>query len=367
MRHYKFRIGFTLIELLVVIAIIAILVGLLLPAVQKVREAANRMSCSNNLHQLAIAAANYDSAYQKLPPGENQHAVGNLVYLLPYVEQDAQYKLYIFDDGSGPPTALPNRFYYNFYATGPQFAPPNQCNRPPTTGTDDIPRPPAIYGCEGNFKVFQCPSAKTPEECTSVLMTENYGADKATAVFDEGVTMPYNGSKSRGHVFSSAPGRLVLGRCNYLGVGGWCSKDFPQYFGLFHYNSKVGLGQVPDGTSNTLLYAEMAGGFIPWGGSGGIPSGWMGAHWSCGYEFSCFGIDPIIDPASAHDPKDTDPDTGNYGRHGWWSFGSFHGGGVIQCAYADGSVRKFTPNIDFGVFLSLSGYQDGDVVANVDN
>src|SRR5262245_20802196 len=95
------RRGFTLLELLMVIAIIAVLIGLLLPAVHKVREAANRMSCSNNLKQIAVASQHYHDSFKTYPTGARlpvyvdgvpTGATNLWVELLPYFEQDNLYK-----------------------------------------------------------------------------------------------------------------------------------------------------------------------------------------------------------------------------------------------------------------------------------
>jgi prepilin-type N-terminal cleavage/methylation domain-containing protein/prepilin-type processing-associated H-X9-DG protein len=326
MRSARIRRGFTLIELLVVIAIIAILIGLLVPAVQKVREAANRTSCTNNLHNIALAAHNYDSTNQHLPPGLDTLNVGVLVYLLPYMEQDNQYKIFSFDPSLGNP-------WYR-----------NPLNRPPTTGTDVIPRPPDRYGAEGTIKSYICPAAPQPESYVTALMGVDYG----TAGID------YALKAGGGHLYSSAPGRKVIGRSNYLGSGGYFApSQFPQWVGMFTYQSQTAVGRVPDGTSNTLFFLEFVGGTISWGGSGGIPSGDCGASWVCGFDYEGFGLSQRGGVAQDSEKNQE-----------WAKFGSRHTNNIINVAWADGHVGHISPSIDFGTLIALSGYQDGVVTSD---
>ncbi len=176
MKWHRRRSGFTLIELLVVIAIIAILIGLLVPAVQKVREAASRMSCKNNLHQMAIAAHNYEGTYQHFPAGTDVGNVGPVAYLLPFMEQDNTFNNFQIDN---PWTS---RFWYQ-----------NTYNRPASTGVTTIPRPPAIYGGEANIKSLLCPSATSPGGLATVLIVAPQTANNSTWTCSNPAASGYGG------------------------------------------------------------------------------------------------------------------------------------------------------------------------------
>jgi len=332
------RRGFTLIELLVVIAIIAILIGLLLPAVQKVREAAARIQCGNNLHQLVIAAHNYQSTFNILPPGMDQQEIGELVYLLPYVEQDNQYKAYQFAQQQAQRGVAFNLYYQDPW------------NRPPSTGTDVLPacpNPAGVWGTQGNFKVFQCSADPGPTQYVTVLLCCNY----AQAPQDYNPSSP-----GPAHVYSSAPGRLVMGRSHYLGMGGYYSPYFyPQNVGLYTYKSANSMSRIPDGSTNTMMFGEFCGGIINWGGSGGIPNGISGASWSAGFDYSGFN-----GPSPSGSLNDKN------GVSYWYTFGSDHAGHIINVAMADGAVRHISPAIDFSTWVYLSGFMDGVNIIGAD-
>lgn len=136
----KLRRGFTLIELLVVIAIIAILIGLLLPAVQKIREAANRMKCTNNVKQIALGVHNYEGTFNTLPPMQTSLGAGNpgsiFTILLPYVEQDNLFRQ--FQSAGGITTANGATVLNGFL-----------CPSDPKSGSPLVSL--SIYGVTGNW------------------------------------------------------------------------------------------------------------------------------------------------------------------------------------------------------------------------
>ena len=310
MKNTNFKKGFTLIELLVVIAIIAILIGLLLPAVQKVREAAARSTCQNNLKQLGLAVHNFQSTYGVFPPSRTVDlGLTWAVLILPYMEQENLYK---------------------------QFDLTKQYYQQPTTNGD--PRTKEV-------KTFFCPSYP---RTTKVSTAGDAGSGTPGSCADYNTI---SGSQER--YTNPGTGPWVDWR-DGSGANGM-SKRSPNgtLMGEFNFN------HISDGTSNTFLIGEK---HIPvkWFGLGmGTPSGngGDGSVYNGDHEWHFCRVAGPNYPLATGPTDSSALATSNYHS----MFGSYHSG-VVQFVFCDASVRALTPGIPTATLALLSQRDDGQVI-----
>lgn len=336
MSKKKFRTGFTLVELLVVIAIIGVLVGLLLPAVQQAREAARRMSCSNNLKQLGLAAHNYHDTFNVLPPAlQNSGRYNNEQYhldtaggvknttgwamMLPFLEQASIHENFNFDVSTSRSSP------YGIPLVG------------------DATLNSELYSTR--VSTFECPSHPQAGERSSydVGGTSFYARENAVRTsyfFSTGFYTDY-----------SRPYELTNGNVQQ---------------GMFGNNGAAKFAAVTDGLSNSLAFGEGAGGrsktsrhYGPWGLSG-IHTG---VHGRVVVRDVSSGINPSASESqnySINGAWNNDARRRTYA----WIFGSYHPGGA-QFAYGDGSVRFLSESMDFVQFARLAYIHDNEVVGEL--
>ncbi len=300
MKTVKARQGFTLIELLVVIAIIAVLVGLLVPAVQKVREAANRMSCSNNVKQLGLGMHNYHDTNNRLPyaTAKNPCCWGTwLVPVFPFIEQDNLAKQYLSwgDD------------------TGTRYS-----DAPNTTNVTTK-----------RIKTLTCPS-DSPQAPFGGITSHNYAVNFGNTAYTQGT---YQGQTFQGAPFLHA------------------TKQAP-----------VKITDITDGSSNTLLVGEVIQGmgtdlrgFSWWGDASQFTTVWQpntslpDRIYTASYcNSAAFPANP---PCAAT-------------ASGWgtqFSSRSRHSQGV-NAGLADGSVRFFSNSVSLAAWRAYGSSQGGEVI-----
>lgn len=314
--------GFTLVELLVVIAIIGILVGLLLPAVQAAREAARRMSCSNNLKQLALAAHNYESAYGcfPMPAADSLYGYSAQAKLLPFMEQTNVHNLIDY--------RLP-------LLVGQPFNP--NINPPLRPVVDQL------------LSVLLCPS------------------DPGDPFYFENDQIWAGGN----YLVNAGPGAGMS----------YCSRD--DTFGLFWRGSATRMADVRDGTTNTLLLTETLFGMrgpdtpqlvdyrtqikrVSGGGPCAAPAealvprgstrfeGRRAGQWIRNITYHTFGN-------GYFPPNAREPDVSHHGE-ALTAARSAHPGGV-NAALTDGSVRFIAETINLPVWRHLHDRRDGEVLS----
>jgi prepilin-type N-terminal cleavage/methylation domain-containing protein len=292
------RKGFTLVELLVVIAIIGTLIGLLLPAVQKTREAANRISCANNLHQIGLALHNYHDTRGSLPPGYlckvsadpayTAPGWGWAAFILPYLEQENLYRQIDF--------RLPVEH------------PKHEGVRTQT------------------LRMFNCPSDPRTEVFTVLDQSGNPLADAAT------------------NSYAACFGAL-LEIADTPGKGN----------GVFYRNSRVRLTDITDGTSSTIAVAERAAYFTqtPWAGAvtGGT------ARITPGAPTRSNAVEPApvlpLAHTGSHTMNDPSADPDDF-------FTSHTGIGLVL--FADGGARGLRKGVSLPVLQALSTRNGGEVI-----
>ena len=326
------RRGFTLIELLVVIAIIAVLIGLLLPAVQKVREAAARMTCGNNLRQIGLAVHNYESAHQSLPPGVvNTSSAAYIPDLAEYGTQNPATGAWRYANHSFLSVVLPYLEQDNVLkATTGGYNFRLNWNDPANQPVTAVRIP-----------TYECPSSPSPK-----TFTNSAGVTAATSDY-----WPVSRANNNSGVWTAVG-------LTFPGADG--------VNGVLTANRRTAVTAIPDGLSNTLLLGE----------SGARSDGWAGGRmyadrvgnggWgSGGNNITCSGtrgpVTPGVRPAgkvetAAHVPGARTVNAWNQGE-----LYAFHPG-VCNVAFGDGSVRTLREGVGLPVLLRLAARGDGHPV-----
>jgi prepilin-type N-terminal cleavage/methylation domain-containing protein/prepilin-type processing-associated H-X9-DG protein len=355
------RRGFTLIELLVVIAIIAILIGLLLPAVQKVREAAAMAQCKNNLKQLALAAMNYHDANGAFPAGsvcrQGTGAFANSVSyyetwaisLLPYIEQDNLFKLW----SPGIPNIAPDGVAgANFVAMRQTQVKVYNCPSDISAGMGFTPYRPDS-GNDYRTNTANGPSGNGPFKNGPypLFMPSTYravsGASYGGSDWWTNPTHPDDGGSNENWDDASQIPALMA--------------HFPGDRGVMHATDPAtGTGperiaNITDGTSNTLMFGEYATKNTP-----GRRTFWAYAYTSYNQSLVTFNAPWTLQPDFAACAATPNPSGNNQCKRAW---GSFHTAGNLNFAFCDGSVHTISRSVDMLTVLpALATIAGGEVI-----